>query len=91
MYVYVCSRSAADLSVYSLLTPHQPNPSITTPTNKQDGDWIETGLHIFFGAYPNLMRMFKELNIEVGRWMDGYMDHPSHRVVRVPPPPKTKT
>lgn len=22
-----------------------------------DGDWIETGLHIFFGAYPNVMNM----------------------------------
>ena len=30
----------------------------------EDGDWIETGLHIFFGAYPNMMNLFKELNIE---------------------------
>ncbi|EWM23892.1 phytoene desaturase [Nannochloropsis gaditana] len=30
----------------------------------KDGDWIETGLHIFFGAYPNMMRLFKELKIE---------------------------
>ena len=30
----------------------------------KDGDWIETGLHIFFGAYPNLMNLFKELDIE---------------------------
>lgn len=30
----------------------------------EDGDWYETGLHIFFGAYPNLMNLFKELNIE---------------------------
>lgn len=30
----------------------------------KDGDWIETGLHIFFGAYPNVMNLFKELNIE---------------------------
>ncbi|EKX49047.1 hypothetical protein GUITHDRAFT_85858 [Guillardia theta CCMP2712] len=30
----------------------------------KDGDWIETGLHIFFGAYPNMMSLFKELNIE---------------------------
>jgi 15-cis-phytoene desaturase len=30
----------------------------------KDGDWIETGLHIFFGAYPNMMNVFKELNIE---------------------------
>ena len=25
----------------------------------EDGDWIETGLHIFFGAYPNMMNLFK--------------------------------
>ena len=24
-----------------------------------DGDWVETGLHIFFGAYPNMMNVFK--------------------------------
>merc|ERR1740127_174849 len=30
----------------------------------KDGDWIETGLHIFFGAYPNMMRLFEELDIE---------------------------
>jgi 15-cis-phytoene desaturase len=29
-----------------------------------DGDWIETGLHIFFGAYPNMMNLFAELGIE---------------------------
>ncbi|KAG5188039.1 Phytoene desaturase chloroplast precursor [Tribonema minus] len=29
-----------------------------------DGDWVETGLHIFFGAYPNVNQMFKELGIE---------------------------
>ena len=27
----------------------------------EDGDWIETGLHIFFGAYPNMMNLFKVL------------------------------
>jgi 15-cis-phytoene desaturase len=30
----------------------------------QDGDWIETGLHIFFGAYPSMMNLFEELKIE---------------------------
>ncbi|MBD2099206.1 15-cis-phytoene desaturase [Trichocoleus sp. FACHB-591] len=30
----------------------------------EDGDWYETGLHIFFGAYPNVLQLFKELNIE---------------------------
>jgi 15-cis-phytoene desaturase len=29
----------------------------------EDGDWYETGLHIFFGAYPNTLQLFKELNI----------------------------
>ncbi|MDJ0703440.1 MAG: 15-cis-phytoene desaturase [Leptolyngbyaceae cyanobacterium MO_188.B28] len=29
-----------------------------------DGDWYETGLHIFFGAYPNMLQLFKELGIE---------------------------
>ena len=29
----------------------------------EDGDWIETGLHIFFGAYPNMMNLFEELQI----------------------------
>lgn len=25
----------------------------------EDGDWYETGLHIFFGAYPNMMNVFR--------------------------------
>ena len=29
-----------------------------------DGDWYETGLHIFFGAYPNMLQLFNELDIE---------------------------
>ncbi|KAJ9187049.1 hypothetical protein P3X46_002546 [Hevea brasiliensis] len=28
-----------------------------------DGDWYETGLHIFFGAYPNIQNLFGELGI----------------------------
>ncbi|KAL6495981.1 hypothetical protein OROGR_030544 [Orobanche gracilis] len=27
------------------------------------GDWYETGLHIFFGAYPNVQNLFGELGI----------------------------
>ncbi|MGF1488120.1 MAG: 15-cis-phytoene desaturase [Prochloraceae cyanobacterium] len=30
----------------------------------EDGDWYETGLHVFFGAYPNMLQLFKELEIE---------------------------
>ncbi|MFM9073086.1 MAG: 15-cis-phytoene desaturase [Cyanobium sp.] len=29
-----------------------------------DGDWYETGLHIFFGAYRNMRQLFAELEIE---------------------------
>lgn len=29
-----------------------------------DGDWYETGLHIFFGAYRNMRQLFAELGIE---------------------------
>jgi len=29
----------------------------------EDGDWIETGLHIFFGAYPNVMNLFAEMGL----------------------------
>ena len=28
-----------------------------------DGDWYETGLHAFFGAYPNMLQLLKELGI----------------------------
>lgn len=30
----------------------------------EEGDWYETGLHIFFGAYPNMHNLFRELDIE---------------------------
>lgn len=40
----------------------------------QDGDWYETGLHIFFGAYPNLLRLFEELGIQDRlQWKDHAM------------------
>lgn len=45
----------------TLTPPHQHHQP---PPPPQDGDWIETGLHIFFGAYPNVNRLFKELGIE---------------------------
>nr|AAX33347.1 phytoene desaturase [Prunus armeniaca] len=30
----------------------------------KDGDWYETGLHILFGAYPNIQNLFGELGID---------------------------
>eukprot|EP00871_Galdieria_phlegrea_P004622 jgi/Galph1/5160/GphlegSOOS_G3881.1 len=29
----------------------------------EDGDWYETGLHVFFGAYPNMLKLLDELKI----------------------------
>jgi 15-cis-phytoene desaturase len=29
----------------------------------EDGDWYETGLHAFFGAYPNMLQLMGELDI----------------------------
>ncbi|KAG0471495.1 hypothetical protein HPP92_016041 [Vanilla planifolia] len=29
----------------------------------EEGDWYETGLHVFFGAYPNVQNLFGELGI----------------------------
>jgi 15-cis-phytoene desaturase len=40
----------------------------------EDGDWYETGLHIFFGAYPNMLQLFAELGIEDRlQWKDHAM------------------
>jgi len=30
----------------------------------EDGDWYETGLHVFFGAYPNMLQLLAELGID---------------------------
>ena len=29
----------------------------------EDGDWYETGLRVFFGAYPNMLQLMEELGI----------------------------
>ena len=39
-----------------------------------EGDVTETGLHVFFGAYPNMMSIFHDLNIEDRlQWKDHAM------------------
>lgn len=47
-----------------LHTPTHFSLSQVAAWKDEDGDWYETGLHIFFGAYPNMMHLFKELEIE---------------------------
>ncbi len=40
----------------------------------QDGDWYETGLHVFFGAYPNMLQLLAELGIaDRLQWKDHTM------------------
>lgn len=29
-----------------------------------DGDWVESGLHVFFGAYHNLLNFLAEVGLE---------------------------
>lgn len=40
----------------------------------EEGDWYETGLHVFFGAYPNMLQLLGELGIEDRlQWKDHAM------------------
>ncbi|WP_287129000.1 15-cis-phytoene desaturase [Candidatus Cyanaurora vandensis] len=39
-----------------------------------EGDWYETGLHVFFGAYPNMLQLLAELGISDRlQWKDHSM------------------
>lgn len=58
---YSNSRSFISHHVITFIIPHTIQ---VAAWKDEDGDWYETGLHIFFGAYPNMMNMLKELNIE---------------------------
>ena len=54
-----------------------------------DGDWYETGLHIFFGAYPNMLQLFKELGIEVKHDLPGVVSsRDREQALRVYPDPR---
>ena len=40
----------------------------------EEGDWYETGLHVFFGAYPNMLQLLGELGIDDRlQWKDHAM------------------
>lgn len=41
-----------------------PCPIQIAAWKDEEGDYYETGLHIFFGAYPNMQCLFKELGIQ---------------------------
>ncbi|MEC4985471.1 MAG: 15-cis-phytoene desaturase [Oscillatoria sp. PMC 1068.18] len=74
MRVAIAGAGLAGLSCAKYLTDAGHTPIVLERENvlggkvaawqDQDGDWYETGLHIFFGAYPNMLQLFKELKIE---------------------------
>lgn len=74
MRVAIAGAGLAGLSCAKYLTDAGHTPIVLERQNvlggkvaawkDEDGDWYETGLHIFFGAYPNMLQLFKELDIE---------------------------
>ena len=74
MKVIIAGAGLAGLSCAKYLSDAGHTPIIYESRNvlggkvaawkDKDGDWYETGLHIFFGAYPNMLQLFKELKIE---------------------------
>ena len=74
MRVAIAGAGLAGLSCAKYLSDAGHTPVVVEARNvlggkvaawqDEDGDWYETGLHIFFGAYPNMLQLFKELNIE---------------------------
>ena len=74
MRVAIAGAGLAGLSCAKYLVDHGHTPIVLERRDvlggkiaawkDEDGDWYETGLHIFFGAYPNMLQLFKELEIE---------------------------
>ena len=74
MRVAIAGAGLAGLSCAKYLADEGHTPIIYEARNvlggkvaawkDEDGDWYETGLHIFFGAYPNMLKLFQELKIE---------------------------
>tara|TARA_Y100001968_G_scaffold161383_1_gene147608 strand:+ start:4532 stop:5920 length:1389 start_codon:yes stop_codon:yes gene_type:complete len=74
MRVVIAGAGLAGLSCGKYLADAGHTPIIVEARNvlggkvaawkDEEGDWYETGLHIFFGAYPNMLQLFQELNIQ---------------------------
>ncbi|WP_071516684.1 15-cis-phytoene desaturase [Geitlerinema sp. PCC 9228] len=60
-----CAKYLADAGHTPIVIERSDVPGGKVAAFKdKDGDWYETGLHIFFGAYPNMLQLFGELGIE---------------------------
>jgi len=74
MRVVIAGAGLAGLSCAKYLTDAGHTPivlesrdvlgGLVAAWKDSDGDWYETGLHAFFGAYPNMLQLLKELGIE---------------------------
>jgi 15-cis-phytoene desaturase len=59
-----CAKYLADAGhTPILLESREMLGGLVAAWQDQDGDWVETGLHNFFGAYPNMLQLMGELNI----------------------------
>ncbi len=59
-----CAKYLADAGhTPILLESREMLGGLVAAWKDQDGDWVETGLHNFFGAYPNMLQLMGELNL----------------------------
>ncbi len=59
-----CAKYLTDLGHTPILLERSATlGGLVAAWQDEDGDWIETGLHAFFGAYPNMLQLMHELNI----------------------------
>jgi 15-cis-phytoene desaturase len=59
-----CAKYLADLGHTPIvLERSEVLGGLVAAWKDEDGDWMETGLHAFFGAYPNMLQLMAELGI----------------------------
>ncbi len=59
-----CAKYLTDLGHTPILLERSATlGGLVAAWKDEDGDWVETGLHAFFGAYPNMLQLMKELGI----------------------------
>ncbi len=59
-----CAKYLTDLGHTPILLERSETlGGLVAAWQDEDGDWVETGLHAFFGAYPNMLQLMKELGI----------------------------
>ena len=54
----------ADLDGVTVLEKREVAGGKVSSWQDPDGDWVESGLHVFFGAYRNLLRFLRETGLD---------------------------